>query len=123
MVFTCHKDFQGNPFQDCLNSMAAFCRPNNIEGNFDRISTCKAAVDNITLTLNPNWQRVRRDCGQWTFGRIRPLFSSDSCANANDALRATSYYVLSDGSIVYVTRQLTDSVKVGLWDNAELRDK
>ena len=122
--FTCYKDRQGNPFQDCLNSMNYICRPGYIASDpATRIPFCRNAVDNITNSLNEHWQKVRRACGQWSWKEFKGNFSSPECQTANSNLRDQAYYVLPDNTWSYVTVQLTESVRLGLWNNAVLEEK
>lgn len=115
LKFTCNTDAKRNPFQDCLNSIAAVCNPSYIGNDPSRVSNCRNTIDTIADGLNSYWQDVRSECGQWSFkGRIG---SSSGCTDAVAALRANAYYVLPDGSKSYVTFQLTESLRVGLWQN------
>ena len=85
----------------------------------NRISDCKKAVDDIAKKLGPDWQNVRKECGQWSWNGQSGSFSSSKCATANAALRNSAYYILPDGSISYVTVQLTESIRLGLWKNIQ----
>ena len=118
--FTCHMDINKNPFQDCLNTMAAVCSPNYMGTNATLISNCKFAIDTMTAGLNTFWQKVRRECGQWAWNGFIGSFMSGSCATANTALQANGYYNLPDRTRVFVTSQLTNSVSVALWANSVL---
>ena len=121
LKFTCNTDSNQNPYQDCLNAMAYICNPTYVGTNPERISNCKHAVDKISNGLNSQWQAVRKECGQWLYDGFRGDFSSVNCLSANAGLRANSYYVLSDGSSSFVTTQLTESVRLGLWNNQVLK--
>ena len=102
--------------------MAFFCNRTYLGTDAGRISTCRNAVDTISSELSSFWQRVRRDCGQWSYGGIRGDFSSAACQSANAALRANAYYVVPEGGREPVTSQLTESVRFGLWNNPTLKE-
>ena len=121
LKFTCNTDVNKNPFQDCINAIVRICNPTFLGTNTNRISNCRKVVDTISNGLNIHWQKVRRDCGQWSYGGVRGDFSSSNCTSANDALRANAYYIEPDGRTEPITFQLTESIRLGLWNNQILR--
>jgi hypothetical protein len=67
--------------------------------------------------MNTHWQRVRKQCGQWSFtpnGITYPADPSDNCATANSNLIANAFYILN-GIQVRVDSGITESINVGLW--------
>jgi len=119
--FTCNTDTNGNPYQDCLNAQGAICNPNYIEGNSDRIKTCKDRVNEMTTSLSLPWQNVRKYCGKWSFNDVIGSPDSLSCNNTNILLQKNAFYTLNDGTTVRVTPALTESVMEGLWRNPALQ--
>ena len=101
--------------------MAYICNPTYLGTNSERISNCRNAVDTISNGLNLNWQNVRKECGQWPYGGFKGNFSSIGCLNVNAILRANSYFLLADGSRDAISTQLTESVRLGLWNNPVLQ--
>jgi len=120
--YTCNLDSNGNPYQNCLNTMAKICHPNYIGNNITRIDACKIGVNSMTLMMNPSWQNVRKACGQWSWNGMIGNVDSLSCTSANSALQANAFYVLPDLTKVPVNASLTDSINIGLWRNQVLRE-
>jgi hypothetical protein len=121
--FVCNADTNtGNPFQACLNLVGALCNPSYIYQNEQRKKNCRLAVDSIVNGLNSNWKLVRNKCGQWSSSFFtKGNYLSVDCANANLNLQAKAYYIATeDNSLWPVTRQLTDSLQQGLWNNPQL---
>jgi len=116
--FTCNVDSNLNPFQDCLNTMGKLCDPTYMSSNPSSITTCKDAVNTMTLGMSVHWQDVRKHCGQWS---IKGSEKSPQCSDANIALQNNAYYIGPDGSQIKVSSALTDSVVQGLWSNPALK--
>ena len=119
--YTCNVDSNLNPFQDCLNTMGKLCDPTYISGNSTRINGCKNAVNTMTLGMSIHWQKVRKECGQWSMNGFTGLATSTLCSAANIALQNNAYYIGPDGSQIKVSSALTDSVVQGLWSNPALQ--
>jgi len=119
--FTCHSDSNGNPFQDCLNTMGQICNSTYIAGNTIRINDCKTKVNTMIEQMNSHWQLVRKSCGQWSWNGITGSVGSTDCASANTALQQNAFYIISDGSRIKVPASLTDSINRGLWSNTVLK--
>jgi len=111
----------GNPYQDCLNAVGAICNPSYMGSNATRVSYCKDGTNKISQVLSPLWQAVRRECGQWrwTDGFIGNKASS-GCVTANSNLIKYAYYMSPEGTKVYVTSSLTNSLMANLWSNTKL---
>lgn len=122
LKFTCHVDGNNNPFQDCLNAMAYFCHPDTIADHPSNPNRCKKAVDDMVGFMNPVWQNVRIECGQWPWNGYKGNVTSDECTAANAALHIGAQYVAADGFITRPTLQLTDSVNARLWSNTALEE-
>lgn len=120
--FTCNTDENRNPFQNCLNAMSYICNATYVKGNGTRIADCKKAVNTISDGLNNYWKDVRVKCGHWSYNNQKGDFSSPACADANVALRLNAFYILPDNTRSFVTFQLTESVRLGIWNNMDLRD-
>jgi len=116
--YTCNTDDNGNPFADCLNTMATIC--NSTSPDF-LVTRCKDGVDKMTRNMSHLWQAVRKECGPWAWDGFTGNKDSYNCASANTALHQNAYYTLPDLTKVKVTPALTDSVRVGLWSNTALR--
>jgi len=118
-VFTCTTDANKNPYMDCLNSMAEICNPT--ASTFSK-TTCQTGVDQMTGQMNPLWQSVRRECGQWRWtDSLIGNPTSTACATANSNLRNNAYYTLEDGSKVSVTLDLIESINTRLWSQTALK--
>lgn len=118
-TFTCNTDEFDNPYQDCINSMAVFCNATYIGSDLRRIQKCKSVVDSVALQLNSYWRDVRKFCGQWPWNGYTGSSSSPSCSIATSELQSKAYYKTAGGR-VYVSADMTRSIRVGLWDNAHL---
>jgi hypothetical protein len=119
--YTCHvviKSLEvgqdGNPNQDCFNMMAKICHPNYLGNDDTRIQFCKASVDKMVKSMNPWWQKVRKECGQWPWEGTIGNPNSASCASANLELQKNAYYA-EDDTITLLPAALTDSINRGLW--------
>jgi hypothetical protein len=114
--FTCNTDSYNNPYADCLNTMAKIC--NTADSSFDK-TRCHTGVNTMFGMMNNHWQRVRKQCGQWSFthnGITYPADPSDNCNDANSNLIANAFYIKNDGvTRVPVTLGLTESTNVELW--------
>ena len=114
-----------NPYQDCINSMAVFCNATYIGSDLTslvtktRVQKCKSIVDSVALKLNSYWRDVRQFCGQWPWNGYTGSSSSPLCSNATSELQSKAYYNTAGGR-VYVSADMTRSIKVGLWDNPVL---
>ena len=125
LSFTCHVDDQKNPFADCLNTMARFCNPIHLGKNSTRITFCKTAVNDMARGMNRFWRDVRKECGQWSLDGFVGQKDSKECDAANIELQKNAYYLVWNEDTeqyeqVFVSPELTTSVKVGLWDNTAL---
>jgi len=121
-LYTCNKDAKSNPYGDCLNSMAAICNSEYMGTDPERLTTCRKAVDRINQQLNPDWQKVRRECGQWKWtDGFTGSNTSVACINANKDLQQKAYYLDSFGNQIFVSAALTNSVNFGLWGNRRLQ--
>jgi len=114
-TYSCNTDSNMNPYADCLNSMAKIC--NTADPTFDK-TRCHTGVNKMFGMMNEHWQRVRKQCGQWSFSTY-PADSSDNCDTANSNLIDKAFYI-HNGVPVPVTSGLTESIKVQLWNNALL---
>jgi hypothetical protein len=117
--YTCHTDSYNNPYGDCLNSMAKICNPS--DPAFVK-TNCHTGVNTMFGMMNTHWERVRKQCGQWSFthtGITYPADPSDNCNNANSNLIANAAYI-HNGVPVRVDSGITESIKAGLWSNALL---
>ncbi len=112
--FTCNVDAQKNPFQDCLNNMAAICTPSYVGKNPTRISGCKTSIDQMFSRMNPRWQAVLQSCALW-----KARSSASACNTANNNLIAFASYNTPDGP-VKISSSLTESFKPKLWNNRAL---
>jgi len=130
--YTCNLDSNGNPFQDCLNTMAKICHPDYMGTNSTLIRMCKDNVNSMvkstTQPMNVYWQNVRKECGQWkwTDGTIGNI-DSTKCFDANLELQKNAYYVVpsEDGTgtvNIPVPSALTYSINKGLWSNLALKE-
>jgi len=119
--FTCNVDDNLNPFQDCFNTQARICNPTYMGFNATRLRDYKNGVDQMVEKMSSLWQAVRKQCGQWAWiDGFRGNKDSAYCDKANSDLINKAYYV-ADGSKIYVTSALTESVKAGLWSNTQLK--
>jgi hypothetical protein len=67
--------------------------------------------------MNDHWQRVRKQCGQWSWNGYPAnitAVSSGDCATANSNLIDKAAY-LDEDIRVPVTLGLTESLKARLW--------
>jgi hypothetical protein len=67
--------------------------------------------------MNNHWQRVRKQCGQWSFTLndiTYPADPSDNCDTANSNLRTNAFYI-HNGVQVRVDLGITESIKDRLW--------
>ncbi len=118
--YTCNTDANKNPYADCLNTMAKIC--NTADPTFV-LTRCHTGVNTMFGMMNNHWQRVRKQCGQWSFtsnGITYPVDPSDKCDDANSNLIDKASYTRPDGVQVRVTSGITESIKVQLWSNALL---
>lgn len=114
------KDFEKNPYQDCVNYQAAVCNPTYITQNGQL--ECKNSVDAMIRSLSPLWKAVRISCAKWSFdGKPVGLVTSRNCINANNALKANAYYILPDGRYQYVDDGFIESMNVGLWGSTAIK--
>jgi len=125
--YPCNVDSAKNPYQDCFNSMAGLCKPDNLKADSTLIPICKNAVDQILQEMDSPWLEVRKKCAKFSSARIQasPGVSSNSqnCRQANSDLRATASYTVLDpmgNYIVKVDERFTDSVNSSLWNNPYL---
>jgi len=119
--YTCNLDFNNNPYQDCLNTMAKICHPVYMGNDTARISGCKSSVNSITGGMNSYWQDFRKACGQWSWNGAVGSVTSTSCTSANIALQNNAYYIVG-GILTKVPASLTDSINKGLWSNPALKE-
>jgi len=130
--YTCNLDSNGNPYQDCLNTMAKICHPDFLGTNTTRITFCKDKVNSMVVSttqpMNRFWQNVRKECGQWkwTDGTIGNI-DSTKCIDANLELQKNAYYVAPNedgtGTVkIPVPSALTESISKGLWRNPALKE-
>ena len=121
LKYTCVMDSKKQPNQDCMNTLAHICNPAYLGTDQYRIANCKNAVDTIFTKLNPLWQAVRRECGQWPYAGYTGDSSSEKCASANAQLRANVFYSQDAIFLGSFTSQFTESLRLGLWTNQALR--
>jgi len=89
--------------------------------------SCRLAVDKIFALMNPDWQNVRKECGQWSWYGFIGNPSSASCAAANSALKQNGYYLALSpltGALnkIQVTAAMIESLKVRVWNNIALKE-
>lgn len=135
--FTCNVDSNNNPYQDCLNTMAAYCNTNYMRNNATRITKCKSMVNTMVSQMADPWKNVLKACGQWSWDGLtgdyppsvltgtysavfKGTYPSEKCNAANTELQKT-YYV-TDAGRYYVTKDMVDSVNAGLWKNTLLKE-
>jgi len=116
--YTCNTDSYNNPYADCLNSMAKICNTTD-SWTLEKKANCHTGVNMMFGNMSTHWQRVRKQCGQWSFSTY-PADPSDNCVIANSNLRQQAYY-LDEDIRVPVTLGLTESIKARLWSNARLK--
>jgi len=116
--YTCDLDDNGNPYQDCLNTMAKICHPVYMGTDKTLISECKIGVEQMFGSMNIWWQNVRKACGQWkwTDGKIGNVDSTE-CLNANNQLKIHAFF-----ERVAVSSSFVDSVNIRLWRNSNLKE-
>jgi len=121
-MFTCNLETGTlNPFQDCLNTIVRVCSPTYTNYRSEGIQICKDAVDALSSTMNPLWQAVRKDCGQWQWKDSYKVLSLGSCDKSFAVLLKNAYYIFPDpitGRLQKLTlsKEFAQSVKAGLWD-------
>ena len=118
--FNCTLDFFNNPRQDCFNTLAYICNPTYLGTDPNRIANCKSSVDSV-FNLTPQWEAVRRECGQWPYAGYTGNLSSSNCEAANAALTEYANQWRDGPFRSYFTFQLTESLSLGLWTYQALR--
>jgi len=108
LPFTCTFDYNKNPFQDCLNTITAFCFA-------DTVTSCKTVVDQIARSLNPYWAAIHSNCAKW-----QSTYSPTGCYQANSNLMNidNAYYAFGDKKIA-VTQNLIESINQNLWNRIQ----
>jgi len=120
--FACHVDTNKNPYADCTNSMAALCNTSDPTWSSDAVKRgrCRTAVNDMYGNMNPWWQAVRKNCGQWPFIlngiTSTGVYPSSACTTANDNLIRNAVYNRLDGSTVKIDSSFTNSQNAGLWN-------
>jgi len=114
--FTCSTDTNKNPYADCLNTIAKICDTTDPtwSSNVEKRDRCRNAVNDMFGMMNEHWQRVRKQCGQWSFSTY-PADPSDNCDTANSNLIDKAVYTRPGGVQVPVT-ELIESIKARLWN-------
>jgi len=119
--FSCNLADDGNPYQNCLNAMGAFCNIWYMGSNITRIDNCKKVVDKVSSGANSYWKDYRRACGQWSFQNapVSGLYSSD-CTSAKESLTKNAFYFSNWLGQLYVTTEFLDSLNP-LWSLSYLK--
>jgi len=115
LKLTCNVDDLGNPFQDCLNTMAILCNISYVTGYPDRKTTCKNAIDIMAGNMSQVWRNVPANCAVWK-GKSS---ASPECTAANNDLIARANYTSPIGKMK-ITSSLTQSMITNLWSNTNL---
>jgi hypothetical protein len=126
--FSCTTDQDGNPFQDCLNSIAVFCNKEYLGSDGEKKKTCRNVVDQSADVSNSYWKAFRRDCGQWEsqFSDLKGVggsnaYASSACETATANLLANGYFYDSKYDMkVPLSKAVTDSITSALWSNSNL---
>ena len=122
--YTCNTDANLNPYADCLNSMAKICNSSDT-ATFSK-SLCQNGVNQMFGNMSTYWQKVRKECGQWSWYGVTGNKDDPDCASANTALENNANYLVWNPQTYVYDRSnvffgLTDSIKVRLWSNTALK--
>jgi len=113
-IFTCNKDEESHPFQDCINSIGFYC---NLK--YNTIQTCKDTVNVVSSQLNPFWQAVRKDCGKWGWNDADKIQGSGNCTQSFSELAKQGYYKDEENGEyieVKISNAFVESVRKNLFD-------
>ena len=108
-TFTCATNSTtGSPYQDCINTIAAFCQTSS--PLFSNWSECHNKVLTVRDKLNTNWKDYVNSCAIFAGGNP----SSSYCTgNTTRIVTREVYYYLDASGILrtaYIPRSVTDAI-------------
>jgi hypothetical protein len=112
-TFTCSTNSTtGSPYQDCINTIAAFCQDKS--PLFSGWSNCHSKVLTVRNVLNANWKNYINSCAKFAGGSPTSVACSDATYRINTQ---EVYYFFSGGVLqtAYIPVTLTRSAAY-IWD-------
>jgi len=104
-TFTCETNSTtGSPFQDCINTIAAFCRTSS--PLFSIWSECHNKVLTVRAKLNTNWKDYINSCAKFAGG----FPASASCTENTSRILDREVYYYRDASGIIRTARVPQSV-------------
>jgi len=106
-TFTCSTNSTtGSPYQDCINTIAAFCQETS--SLFSGWSNCHSKILTIRNVLNVNWKNYINSCAKFAGGSPTSIACNDATYRINTQ---EVYYYFSGGIMqtAYVPVSLTRS--------------
>jgi len=108
-TFTCATDSStGSPYQDCINTIAAFCQTSS--PLFYGWSECHNKVLTVRDRLNKNWKDFVDSCARFAGGNP----TSSSCTTNTQQIATKEVYYYRDSSnnlkTAYIPRSVLDSM-------------
>jgi len=106
-TFTCSThSMTGSPYQDCINTIAAFCQETS--PLFSGWSNCHSKILTMRNELNANWKNYINSCAKFAGGSPKSIACKDATYRINTQ---EVYYYFSGGILqtAYVPESLTRS--------------
>jgi len=106
-TFTCSiNSTTGSPYQDCINTIAAFCQETS--SLFSDWSNCHSKILTMRNELNANWKNYINSCAKFAGGSPKSI----TCNDATYRIYTQEVYYYFSGGILqtaYVPESLTRS--------------
>jgi hypothetical protein len=106
-TFTCSTNSTtGSPYQDCINTIAAFCQDTSLL--FSGWSNCHDKVLAVRNVLNANWKNYINSCAKFAGGSP----TSVACSDATYRINTKEVYYYYSGGILrtaYIPVSVTNS--------------